>query len=281
MNADPLRLSASATRAFATCPFRFAMDYVKRLPDDERAATPDLAFGSSVHKAIAHFFRKGGRSKVSLTDLVNVLQANWDGRHFASGQHERDYVRRGLDLIRRFYADGYPGDAAEVVAVERWLSWPRARRGILATGCLDLVCKYPSGLVDVIDFKTSSRAASPEDAAVDYQAAFYRSLGAIAFKNPGAAAIRVAFRYVAPGVTTCVDFEHEDFLAVWERIEAIAGQIVAALAASTAGAPLDEAFPRRPGRQCLTCPIRLACLADGQIYHATTGRGSDEPPFGV
>ncbi|MBM3268696.1 MAG: PD-(D/E)XK nuclease family protein [Candidatus Sericytochromatia bacterium] len=265
MSTVPLTLSASRARAFATCPHRFARDYVDRLPDGERAATPELAFGASIPMALAEFFRQGGRSQVSLSERVGMLRASWDSRHYANAEEEQAQVRRGIEMMRRFHGGGFPGDAAEFVAIERLLSWPRAHRGLIATGKLDLVCPYPPSLLDVVDFKTGAIVLTPEEAMWDFQAVLYRSLAASGFRELRPSTIRVSSRYLDPGANTSLEFQEEDFLIAWERVEAVARQISAAMAVFRSGASLEEALPRKNGRQCQTCPIRLACGSDGQV----------------
>lgn len=170
-----------------------------------------------------------------------------------------------MDLLRRFYADPFPGQEVEIVGIERYAAWSRPHRGMLATGRLDLIFKHPAGLLDVVDWKTAAKAISEEEMARDFQTAFYRSLAVGAFAGLGAERTRVLFRYVDPGITVTSEFEQEDFAVIWDLVSAIAREIVAATTRWRGGTPLEEAFPRRPSRQCLTCPIRLSCATTGKV----------------
>ncbi|MBM3271650.1 MAG: PD-(D/E)XK nuclease family protein [Candidatus Sericytochromatia bacterium] len=241
----PLKLSASAVSAFAECPYRYARDYVDRLPDAERAPAPALGFGISVHRALAEFFRGGGHAVLTASDLIGLLRANWDRSQFTDTPEEQEYVRRGMDLMRRFWESRFPPREWVVTGIERWAEWPRPHRDIIARGRLDLVCRRPDGVVEVVDWKTGSRPATEEEMAADPQAAFYRSLAATAFGNPKPPDFRITFRYVGLGQSASIYFAEDDFREVWNWI-AVAGEgIRKAAFVLNQGSALESAYLRK------------------------------------
>ncbi|MBM3269158.1 MAG: PD-(D/E)XK nuclease family protein [Candidatus Sericytochromatia bacterium] len=260
----PLRLSPSAVRAYRECPFKFAMDYVRRLPDDQREPTPALAVGNAVHKAIATFAKAGGKTRVTKEQLSSLLFRNWDHGQFPDPDEERRHFARAQRMVDGFWDRPYPEAGAWDVAIERSVTWAAPRCGILATGRLDRVCMRPANTMEVIDYKTSVRPAADGDLATDVQALFYRSLAAEAFRSLGAQEIRIAFYYLDSCATAQIVFEREAFQAAWREIQDVAAQIIAAKAKVADGSPgdLEAAFPKRPGLRCQGCPIRRKCGAD-------------------
>lgn len=180
---EPLRLSASAVRAFLECPYRYARDYVDRLPDADREPVPSFAFGNAMHQALAEFIRQGGWGAVSLDDLIGLLMRHWEGGVYPDADTELYHFHRGREMLARFYKNPYPLAVEQELGVEQYVRWRAPRKGLLATGKLDRACIIPGNVLEIVDYKTGSWVPKDDDLKKDYQALFYRTLGADCYRG--------------------------------------------------------------------------------------------------
>lgn len=254
-----IKITASALRAFAECNYKYAMDYVQRLPDAEREPVTQFAAGEAVHKALAHFIRLGGWTKQSQDDLVALLMRYWDSRPYSDEEASMVAFSHARELVEAFHATPYPPVVEREAGVEAYLRWRRPRHGILAAGRIDRACWLPGGQLEVVDYKTGRSRLSEEELAGDDQAVIYRTIAADNFRSPVPTGIRVTFLYLDGGVPVSVEYEREDLLAHWARIESVVADVRAHLERLKAGVALHEAFPLHPSERCSMCPMRRHC----------------------
>ena len=255
----PVRLSASAVEDFRTCAYRYARNYLSPLQGRERATVTVLTFGTVVHEALAEFVRKGGWERVDKNELFAILRSRWRGEVYQDDDLSMANFERAADMVEKFYERPYPSGPVKELGVERRVGWHRYRKGIMANGRIDRACLVGDGVLELIDYKTGTRRLNPDRLLTEPQALFLRSLGAETFRHLEPAAIKVTFLYLASSVPVSVEYEQEDFLAGWVRIEAIAERIRAAMASVIAGSPVHLAFPLNRGDWCRRCPLRLHC----------------------
>ena len=111
----------------------------------------------------------------------------------------------------------------------------------------------------LIDYKCGAKPRAAETLRQDPQAILYRSLGSEAYGYLTPVRLLVVFCYLGTGTAVTVEFDKDDFMAGWARIERVANAIRAGMAAVIAGAPVVNAFPPRRGEWCLRCPMRWHC----------------------
>lgn len=256
---EPLRISASGLRAFGECNYRYARDYVERLPDEERVPIAVFAFGEAIHKALAQFIRQGGWSKRSVDDLIALLMRHWDDRAFTDMEESRREFLRGQEMLEAFFANPYPATLARELGVEAFVNWNQARNGVLAVGKLDRICLLEDGTVEVIDYKCGKRKLTENELSQDVQALFYRTLAAEAFKTLAPRDVRVTFLFLDGPAAVSLGFDHEHFKSRWRIVEATAHAIRMGRGLHQAGVPLEVAFPLNRGGHCRSCPMRRHC----------------------
>lgn len=257
----PLQLSPSAVRAYRSCPYRYARDYVDRLPDDFRRPVFHLAYGSAIHQALAYFIRHGGQSRLSKDDLIVALMDHWDSSAYPNEDTELDRFYEARRMLESFYDQPYPQEVKRELGIEERLTWSTPRRGIRAVGKLDRICLLPDGTLDVIDYKTGACPEDGEDLPKDPQALIYRSLAGEAYRRLNPGQIQVTFHYLVSGASVNIRYDHEDFIYWWSMIDDVAARIRNSMSKLKAGAPLWQAFPIRRGNQCRRCPLEAHCDA--------------------
>lgn len=255
----PLTLSPSAVNDFLYCPLRYVLTYLMPLSPRERQPVSILAFGEAIHKTIADFHRLGGWAQVAREDLATLLGSHWPEGVYADEAIDAANYERALELLGTFYGNPFPDHVAKELGIEQRHSWKRFRRGILATGCIDRACQLADGSVMLIDYKTGVKPRAAEALRRDPQALIYRSLGSEAYGHLAPSRLLVAFYHLPIGAAVTIEFEEEEFLAGWARIEKVAMAIRLGMAAVIAGERVVEAFPPKRGERCERCPMRRHC----------------------
>lgn len=255
----PLKISASAIKAYEQCPYRYARDYVDRLPQTEREPVFHLAFGNAIHRTVAKFILRGGWAKVSHAQLIQMLHEQWSNDLYESKTRRLTEFQRAKAMIDTFYFKRYPRDVTIELGVERYVRWAEPRNGVLATGKLDRVCLVGSDTLEVIDYKTGKPSVEPDSLASDLQVVFYRTLVADVFRELSPRSIKVTFFYLGEGLPISVELNREELIERWGYVQQIADRIREAKQNHEAGRPVSEAFPLSRGLQCRGCPIVQHC----------------------
>lgn len=268
--ATPIRISASGIRAYQSCPYKYALDYVEKLPKEEREPIIAFAFGDAVHKAVAQFIRLGGWKAKSLDDLVALLMRHWDNSVYPDDQVAFEQFTRAREMLEVFYFNPYPSEVARELEVEAFVSWAGYRKGILATGRFDRTCLLPDGTLEVIDYKTGKCRQTAQELERDAQALFYRTLAADSYRGLAPSAIKVTFLFLDGFTPVSVEYCQADFLAHWSGIESVVSEIRRDRRHYERGLDLYEAFPPYRGNQCSSCAMRRHCeriapLAEAKI----------------
>lgn len=281
---EPMRItiSPSAIADLESCPYRYAAQHLLRLPAAARRPTRQAIFGRILHGAIADFHAAGGWELLSRDDLLSLLAGRWRPDLYAPEVEPANRERAEAMLIN-YYDARYPPDVAEELGVELRLEWPRHRRGLLAVGRLDRVVRRASGVVEVVDVKTSSRPRSREDLLRDPASLLYFALARSAHFNFVAPLVHVSFQFLAvPGLVVTVTYDRETFRDNWRRIEQAAERMREGIRRILGGMPVRQAFPQRRGEQCSFCPLDQHCRGLlRQDEEEEEGRDRDDLEGGV
>ena len=271
---SPIRLSPSAVRAFRECPYRYAKDYIDRLPGCERVAIASFTFGNTIHQVLAAFIARGGWERISKDGLLELFVERWPD-NYSDPDKELEDFHRAKEMLEAFYDSPYPARPVKELGVERKLVWRRPYAGILATGRIDRLVVHHDGTMEAIDYKTGQRVMSVMEMADDAQALFYRTLAVTSQQSAGTMAIRVTYLYLASGAAVSINFEEAEFHQGWARIVDVANRIRSAMERYHGGEALGVAFPPRQGPQCNRCEMRQHCetasaaTADERILRCT------------
>ena len=171
--------SYSALTQYLRCPLQF---YFQRILTIQPAFTPaGLAFGSSVHEALAVHHRTLQRNESSTNEAIQAaFLESWGRRKkeekivFTEAITEKGLLDKGVALLAAYLKELPPQG---IVGVELTLMTPihNGDGEILATPMktvIDLLCQTPDEF-KVTDFKTSSRMYSEMEIALSLQATCY------------------------------------------------------------------------------------------------------------
>ena len=118
---EPLTLSFSAIDDYLTCPLKFKLGHVVRVPVPPHHA---MIYGSALHRAVQEFHRRHARGDVmSEEELFAAFEAAWTNEGFLSRDHEEARLAAGRETLRRFRAAQLADGAVIPAYVEREFSF--------------------------------------------------------------------------------------------------------------------------------------------------------------
>ena len=97
----PLMLSNYQIDDYLTCPFKYKLIHILRMPIRE---VPNIIYGQAMHKVAAEYYKAKmeGRS-TELEALLKIFESMWRPSGFISREHERRRYEKGIENIKRFY----------------------------------------------------------------------------------------------------------------------------------------------------------------------------------
>ena len=151
-------LSFSAIRLYQQCPLRYFFRYIAGLPEETVGAS--LVFGSAIHRAIEHHFRRllEGQPAPAIEELVAEYKAGWNDHsapiRFGKGEDDTSFQPLAEKMLKAFCESDLARPTGTILAVEETL------RGSVITGLpdllgrVDLIVEEPEELI-ISDWKTS------------------------------------------------------------------------------------------------------------------------------
>jgi RecB family exonuclease len=221
--------SYSKLSTFDQCPQKYRFRYVERVKVD-LGPSIEAFLGSRVHEALEWLYDLLLHGKVSSADdLLATYERAWAAawseevrivRHDLSAE---DYRTVGRDLLQRYYARHAPFEKGLVLGLERPFRFALDGEHSL-NGFMDRLMRAEGEVIEVHDYKTGGRLATPEEAATDRQAGVYDLAASHLF--PDAAEIRLVWHYLRfdeQRISSRTPLEREalrqELLAAMRRIE--------------------------------------------------------------
>jgi DNA helicase-2/ATP-dependent DNA helicase PcrA len=269
---EPLTLSFSAIDDYLTCPLKFKLGHVVRVPVPPHHA---MIYGSALHRAVQEFHRRHARGDVMTDDeLAVAFEAAWTNEGFLSRDHEELRLAAGRATLRRFRAAQLAEGAIIPAYVEREFSFSLG--GDRIRGRWDRVDIEPADPADgaperpssephadavaptfeltgrervtITDYKTSDvrqTAKARQRARDSLQLQIYAmAYEAVTGRLPDA----VQLHFLDTGVTGRVDVDPRRLAKGRERI-----------ATAAAGIRARDYTPKPDRTTCGYCPFRAVC----------------------
>ncbi len=273
LTGEPLTLSFSGIDAYISCPLRYKLGHVVRVPVPPHHA---MIYGSALHRAVQEFHRRHARGDVMTEEeLEAAFDAAWTNEGFLSRDHEDARLAEGRATLRRFRTAQLEPGAVIPAYVEREFSfalggdrirgrWDRVDIEPAEDGPSDEVADEPSApsadaiaptfeltgreRVTITDYKTSdvrdpvrARQRARESLQLQIYAMGYE---AVSGRLPDA----VQLHFLDTGVTGRVDVDPKRLLKGKARI-----------AAAAAGIRARDFTPKPDRSTCGYCPFKTIC----------------------
>jgi DNA helicase-2/ATP-dependent DNA helicase PcrA len=118
---EPLTLSFYGIDDYLTCPRKYKLGHVLRVP---LAPHHSMIYGAALHAAVAEFHRRHARGEVmSEDDLYASFVSAWQSEGFLSREHEEARLEAGRASLRRFRDEQLADGAVTPAYVEREFSF--------------------------------------------------------------------------------------------------------------------------------------------------------------
>lgn len=264
----PKRLFAATPTRLTTwldCPRRYRFGYLDRPPPPKGPPWAHNSLGSSVHLALAGFWRLEPVRRTAAA-AGHLLEKAWLREGFRDEDQSLTWRERAREMVVRYAERLDPHD--EPLGVERTVA---TRTQVLAlSGRIDRlddrVLDDGSRELVVVDYKTGRRPLTVQDARSSLALAMYALAVSRTFRRRCAT---VELHHVPTGEVVAHEHTKETLLRHLGRAEALGEEAAAADERFRSGlspGEADEVFPAQPSPACRWCDFLRACPEGSAQY---------------
>jgi putative RecB family exonuclease len=192
--------SHSQLSTYETCPQQYKLAYIDKIEVETEGI--EAFMGSRVHDTLEKLYRDLKVTKLNtLEELLDFYRQSWEKNWNDMIQIVRkdysveDYRRLGEKCITDYYKRYTPFDQGRTLGLEENIYFPlEEEKGYWIRGFIDRLTLVDSSILEIHDYKTSSRLPTQEDINSDRQLAFYQM--GVADKWQGIKEVRLIWHYL-------------------------------------------------------------------------------------
>lgn len=247
-------ISFSAIRTYQQCPLRYYFRYIAGIPEETVSAA--LVFGSAIHRAIEHHFRRLLETNYPATEgeLLSEYRAEWQEQslpiRFSKEEQVESFNGLATRMLAAFVQSELAKPAGKILAIEESL------RGEIIPGLpdllgkVDLIVETSTELV-ISDWKTARSKYTRDQ--VDESAAQLRLYGELAKDFAPSKRLRLQFGVLTKTKEVSIDSHGFRFdQTQLDRTKQIIQQVWTAIQA-------EHFYPAPSQMNCPGCPYREPC----------------------
>ncbi len=193
--------SHSQLTTYETCPHQYKLAYIDKIKTETEGI--EAFMGSRVHDALEKLYRDLKVTKLnSLEEILEFYHQSWERNWNDMVQIIRkdytadDYKRLGERCIADYYKRYYPFDQGKTIGLEENIFFPlEEEKGYWIRGVIDRLTLVNDSILEIHDYKTSSRLPTEEEINSDRQLGFYQM--GVEGKWKGIKEIRLIWHYLA------------------------------------------------------------------------------------
>ena len=172
--------SHSQHSTYETCPHQYKLAYIDKIKVETEGI--EAFMGSRVHEALEKLYRDLKVTKLNtLEEILDYYRQNWEKNWneemiqiIRKDYTAEDYRRLGEKCITEYYKRYYPFDQGKTLGLEENIYFPLdEEKGYWIRGFIDRVTLSNHSVLEIHDYKTSSRLPPQKDVDSDRQLAFY------------------------------------------------------------------------------------------------------------
>ncbi|MGZ4611202.1 MAG: RecB family exonuclease [Actinomycetes bacterium] len=239
------------------CPRRYRFTYLDRPMPPKGPPWAHNSVGSSVHTALANWYRLAPAQRTP-ERAGRLVEEAWLTEGFRDQNQALEWRARAREMVVRYAGTIDP--YVEPLGIERTVA---TRTGVLALSGridrLDLRDVDGAEQLVVVDYKTGRHVLTTHDARSSLALAVYAVAAARVLRRP---CVRVELHHLPTGDVVAHDHTSESLDRHLARAESIALEASAADAAYRAGLPddeLDRVFPPVVSPKCRWCDFARHC----------------------
>lgn len=172
--------SHSQLSTYETCPYQYKLAYIQKIKIDIEGI--EAFMGSRVHDALEKLYRDLKLTKLSTLEEVLAYyhqswEKNWNGtiQIVRKEYSPEDYRRLGEKCLTDYYHRYFPFDQGRTLGLEETIYFPlEEEKGYWIRGVIDRLTLVDHSILEIHDYKTSSRLPTQKDIQSDRQLAFYQ-----------------------------------------------------------------------------------------------------------
>jgi putative RecB family exonuclease len=237
------------------CPRRYRFTYLDRPAPPKGPPWAHTSLGTSVHTALASWWRLPPRERTPERGAALVRQG-WVREGYRDDVQSGEVRERAAAWVRGYLADVDP--RTEPLGVERTVSAPTA--ALVLSGRVDRIDERPDGSVVVVDYKTGRRPPADDDARGSLALGVYAVAAARTLRRPCAV---VELHHLPSGTVAAASHGPQGLDRKVAEAESIAREARAADEAYAQGDTGETRFPARGSSMCSWCDFRSVC-AEGR-----------------
>jgi putative RecB family exonuclease len=240
------KFSFSQLASLDVCPLEYRYKFIERRA--EVLETEEVFLGKRVHEALSWLYRRRERA-ASQAELLEWFVGRVSETLTAGMVHSQkeELLFRGTEMLASYYNVTFLSERKQTVDLERQYTI-QLSSGLLFTGRIDRIALAASGLVEVIDYKTSPRKRTSRPRIPDLlQLASY---GLAAMAGQQVQTVIARRLVVATGEEDRFGVHDADFQRVRLALKRWIGRL-----------SYMKDFAPRPGRHCASCQFNPVCPA--------------------
>lgn len=231
MSARAEVFSYSRLNTFDTCRYRYKFQYIDKLP--QGPTTIEAFMGSRVHQALEEWYgRRALGEAVGLQELIDAYRESWrrewrnEVRVVKRGRTPEHYCNAGERCLITYYQTTGRGDSTETLAMELRVEIHLDADGAPALqGYVDRLARAEDGVLEIHDYKTTSKLPSDREVEEDPQLALYQiGIERLFPKAPG---IRLVRHFLSFGRQHRTQAGPHQLVQIREQVRAKIGEIQA------------------------------------------------------
>lgn len=235
-NFAPNYLSYTQVDTYETCPLKYKYKYILNLPTLPAHA---LSFGNTIHQTLKEFHEKLLFNPVSLEELWQIYEKNWDPLGYEDEEHREKRFISGRKVLQTYYEN--IDKTIKPFALER--SFNLMLDGIKLGGRIDRMDKIEGDNVEIIDYKTGEKKTQ-KDVDKDKQVTLY----ALGVKEAmGLNPIKLSLYFVEANEKISTTRTQEDMGLIKKEIKEVVKNIT------------DGDFKPHAGFLCKWCDYKTIC----------------------
>ena len=172
--------SHSQLSTYETCPHQYKLSYIDKIKAETEGI--EAFMGSRVHDALEKLYRDLKVTKLnSLEEIIDYYHQSWEKNwnemiQIIRKEYTADHYRRlGEKCITDYYKRYYPFDQGKTLGLEENIYFPLDQeKGYSIRGFIDRLALLDHSILEIHDYKTSSRLPTQENVNSDRQLAFYQ-----------------------------------------------------------------------------------------------------------
>lgn len=252
--------SASRIKTYVNCPCQFYWKYVEEL-DPEFGPAIESYLGNAVHEALHVLYDELQKGNIlTLDQLLSLFEEQWQDGWDERTRMPKPFrtpewaIRRGREMLSGYYDSHFPFDAAEILGLEFELSTTLSGGAYRYRAIIDRLARTDDDIIEVHDYKTSSRMPTPGQLKADMQVVLYAK--AALDEYPEARGVRLVWHYLAFNEEIVLELDREELEAVLREVELTIADI------ELRGSD-ERNFPAKPSGLCPWCDYYGICPAGG------------------